>query len=125
VVRNLHLGENGGAVVRYGDIAIGGDEDLVESAGALPESVPVSIFPSPESYIAYKRCLNEVGDCLCGQNVRLDGLVAMLPLLLALAVCCQLLPTPALLQSRATYSLTIMNGRPVSSFITWAVVPLR
>ena len=44
VVRDLHLGENGGAVVRYGDVSIGGDEDLVESSGSL--SISANTPPS-------------------------------------------------------------------------------
>lgn len=55
VVRDLHLGKNGGAVVCYGDVAVGGDEDLVESTRALLESVPVPMPPYISHVCLYVR----------------------------------------------------------------------
>lgn len=86
VVGDFHLGEDGGAVICDGDVAVGGDEDLVQTARALRV---VSQRAAPPWVGAYQRCLDQVRDCLGGQNVRLDRLVAVLPLLLALAACCQ------------------------------------
>ena len=109
MVCDLHLLQNRGTVVRDCDIAVGGDEDLVEAAGA-------------------EGALDDVGYCAGGQDMCFDGLVAELPLLGSLTtrsisfppfVCvCQRGPW------RCTYSLTMMNGRPCSSFIIVAVVIL-
>jgi hypothetical protein len=69
VVADFHLLENGRAVVRYRDIAIGGNEDLVETARS-------------------EGGLDNVCDRSGSKNVRLNGLVAELALLLPLAVGC-------------------------------------
>lgn len=65
VVADLHLLENGGTIVGDCDISIGGNEDLVEATGA-------------------ERALDEVRDGSCGEDVRLDGFVTELALLLSL-----------------------------------------
>jgi len=73
---------------------------------------------------AYQRALDNVRDRLGREDVGLDRIVAVLPLLLALTApdisCCLLLslkPFPY----HSTYSLTMMNGLPDSSFITCAI----
>jgi hypothetical protein len=50
VVADLHLLKNGSAIVCDCDIAVGGDEDLVETAGA-------------------QRALDEVRDGSCGEDM--------------------------------------------------------
>jgi hypothetical protein len=65
VVGNLHLLEDSSAIVRHGDISVGGNENLVESARA-------------------KRRLDNICDGTGGENMRFDGFVAKLALLLAL-----------------------------------------
>ena len=72
---------------------------------------------------AYQRALDDVRDRLGRENVGFDRIVAVLPLLLALTVpdvsCC-LLWNFKLSPCHSTYSLTMMNGLPDSSFITCA-----
>lgn len=66
VIRDLHLLQDGGAIVGDCDIAVGGDENLVETART-------------------EGSLDKVGDGAGGEDVRLDSFVAVLTLLLALA----------------------------------------
>lgn len=101
MVRDFHLLQDGGTVVCDCDVSIGGDEDLVEATGS-------------------KGALDDVCDRSCGENVRLDGLVAKLPLLLALAVRSKLVGVHRELQKGLTHSRTTMNGLPCSSFVTTA-----
>ena len=61
----MYLGQDSSAIVCDGDVAIRGDEDLVETARA-------------------ERGTDNTSDGLCGENVRLDSLVAVLSLLLSL-----------------------------------------
>jgi hypothetical protein len=58
--------QDGGAVVGHGDVSIGRNEDLVETTGS-------------------ERGFDDVGDGASGEDVRLDGFVAKLALLLSLA----------------------------------------
>lgn len=67
MVGDFHLLQDRRTIVRDCDVAVGGDEDLVEAAGT-------------------ERALDDVGDRPRGEDVVLDGLVAVLTLLLALAV---------------------------------------
>jgi len=67
VVGDVHLLEDGCAVVGDRDVAIGGDQNLVEATGT-------------------ERALDDVCDGASGEDMRLDSLVAVLSLLLALAV---------------------------------------
>ena len=60
-----YLGQYGSAIVGDGNVAIGGNEDLVETTGT-------------------ERSADDAGDRLCGEDVRLDGFVSVLSLLLAL-----------------------------------------
>ena len=60
-----YLGQDSSAVVCDGDVAIRGNEDLVETARAEGGA-------------------DNAGDGLCGENVRLDSVVSVLSLLLAL-----------------------------------------
>jgi hypothetical protein len=62
---SVYLGQDGSAVVCDGDVAIGRDEDLVETART-------------------ERGADDAGDGLCGEDVGFDGLVSVLSLLLAL-----------------------------------------
>jgi hypothetical protein len=62
---DMYLGQDGSAIVCDGDVAIGGDEDLVETART-------------------ERGADDAGDGLCGENVGFDSLVSVLSLLLAL-----------------------------------------
>ena len=66
VVRDLHFLQNGRAIVCYCDVAVRGDDDLVEAA-------------RPEGG------LDDVRDGAGGENVGLDSFAAKLALLLALA----------------------------------------
>ena len=65
MVANFHLLEDRGTVIRYRNIAIGRNEDLVETTGA-------------------QRALDDVRNGSGGENVRLDGFIAELALLLPL-----------------------------------------
>lgn len=79
-----NLGENSCAIVGDGDIAVGGDQNLVQATRTLALSLGfvVSIDPGDP----HQRRLDDVGHCLGGNNVRFDGLGTMLSLLLSLAV---------------------------------------
>lgn len=65
MVADFHLLEDGGTVVRYRDITIGGDENFVQATRA-------------------QGGLYDVRNGSGGKNVRLDGFVAELALLLPL-----------------------------------------
>lgn len=103
VVRDLHLLQNGCAIVCYCDVAVGGNEDLVEAARP-------------------KGGLDDVRNGTGGEDVRLDGFAAELALLLALAGDGGVSWMGAGHGGRKTHSLTTIKGRPCSSFITAAVV---
>lgn len=85
MVRDLHLREDSCAIIRDRDVSVGRNENFIESARSL-----LLVSPSLRgvSAHAYQRGLDNVRYCLRGQDVRLDCLVAMLPLLPALAVPC-------------------------------------
>jgi hypothetical protein len=61
----VYLGQNSSAIVGDSDVAVGGDEDFVETART-------------------KRSADNTCDGLCGENVGLDSFVSVLSLLLAL-----------------------------------------
>jgi hypothetical protein len=61
----VYLGQNGSAIVGDSDVAVRGDEDLVETART-------------------ERSADDTCDGLCGENVGLDSFVSVLSLLLAL-----------------------------------------
>jgi len=65
VVRDLHLLQNRGTVVGDCDVAVGGDENLVEAAGS-------------------EGALDDIRYCARGEDVCLDCFVAELSLLLSL-----------------------------------------
>lgn len=65
MVADLHLLQNRSSIVCYRDIAVGGDEDLVETTGT-------------------QRGLDNICDCSCGKDVGLDSFVAKLASLLPL-----------------------------------------
>lgn len=103
MVANLHLLHNRGAVVRDRNVAIGGNEDLIETAGS-------------------KRGLDDVGHSSRGEDVGFDGLVAVLALLPPLTA--KQLVEQLHFAVGVTYSLTTMKGRPCSSFIIVAGVKI-
>lgn len=65
MVADLHLAHDGGAIVGDGDVAVGGDEDLVEAAGTEGGA-------------------DDGGDGAGGEDVGFDGFGAVGALLLAL-----------------------------------------
>lgn len=95
MIGNVHLLQNGCAVVGDCDVAIGGDEDLVEAARA-------------------EGALDDVCDGTSGENVRFDSLVAVLSLLLALAVKGGLLGGSAL-DGKVTVEVNILPNNDEGS----------
>lgn len=84
-------------------------------------SVRALFFPLLFHREPYQRCSDNVRYRPRGQNVRLDRLITVLPLLFPLTVA--LISSSSslfLLLNLPTYSLTIMKGRPDSSLVTWA-----
>lgn len=79
-----NLGEDGCAVVGDSDIAVGGDQNLVQATGTLRQSI--QSVPSIDSGRPYQRTLDNVGHCFGGNDVRFDSFSAMLSLLLSLAM---------------------------------------
>lgn len=77
-----NLRQNGSSIICDSNITIRGNQNLIETAGTLERQLDTVRMPQRPSY---QRSLDDVGNGLGRDNVRLNGLGAVLSLFLALA----------------------------------------